>query len=616
MISVSNIFYFLNLQAVEIQTLKVWLVTPAQQGQGGEITTPQEEALVRWRQGEFNSSKAWSANISLAWSISPSLAINIPTRITNITDIEKEVCKLVRNNPLAVSHVPDALQYLATSENILSDIPELSYMLTWAPVPPVKALAFFSRQYPQSPITAQYAVRVLANYPSDTVLFYIPQLIQALRYDSMGYVAEFIKFASVKSQLLAHQVIWNMQTNRFRDEDGNEKDEALFDLIDNLEKLIIGVQSGNAKQFYEREFGFFEKITNISATIKPYPKGAERKQACLKALQGIELKPGCYLPSNPESVILDIDRKSGTPMQSAAKAPYLARFRVCRCGINELERQGMSVSAGNPITPGIGPEVWQAAIFKVGDDVRQDMLALQVIALFKNIFETVGLDLFLFPYRVVATSPGSGVIECVPNAKSRDQLGRSTDTGMFEYFLSLYGDENSPKFQQARSNFVKSMAAYSIVGFLLQIKDRHNGNIMLDSEGHIIHIDFGFMFESSPGGNLGFEPDIKLTSEMLMIMGGKKNAAPFRWFCDLCIKGYLAVRPYQEAIISLVTLMLDTGLPCFRGRTINQLRTRFSPLANEEEAARYMYSIVLNSCLNKRTVAYDLIQYYQNQIPY
>ena len=56
-------------------------------------------------------------------------------------------------------------------------------------------------------------------------------------------------------------------------------------------------------------------------------------------------------------------------MLSAAKAPYLARFQVKRCGINELEESGLKEGAVDDISP--SNVYWQACIFKVGDDVRQ-----------------------------------------------------------------------------------------------------------------------------------------------------------------------------------------------------------------------------------------------------
>ena len=508
-----------------------------------------------------------------------------------------------------------------------------------------RALSLFcKRTLPIHPITAQYATRVLNSYPAKAVLFYIPQLVQAVRYDDLGYVQEFIKNISKKSNLVAHQLMWNLETNMYTDEEGEEKDPEMYDKLLPVRKSIEDQMTAEAKAFYEREFSFFNAITNISGIIKPYEKGRKRKEACLEALSQIELKGGCYLPSNPEALVLDIDRTSGTPMQSAAKAPYLAKFKVQKLGITNLEKVGCEYRDGGEVDCQKYNETdssyWQAAIFKVGDDCRQDILALQVIELFKYVFEKAGLDLYLFPYKVVATKPGCGVIECVPDSKSRDQLGRKTDTDLHSYFLKKYGDETTMTYKNARRNFITSMAAYSVLQFLLQIKDRHNGNIMVDEEGHIIHIDFGFMFESSPGGNMAFEPDMKLTQEFVTIMGCKDremNAPPFKWFMELCVKAYLVVRPYTNSLIYLIQLMLDTGLPCFRGeiekfpkkryititiyliisgQTIEKLSERLQTNASEKDAATYMVGVVKNSFLNTRTTMYDYIQYKQNQIPY
>ena len=82
-------------------------------------------------------------------------------------------------------------------------------------------------------------------------------------------------------------------------------------------------------------------------------------------------------------------------------------------------------------------------------------------------------------------------------------MGELSDRGLYEIFQTEFGAANSPAFERARRNFIISEAGYAIASYLLQAKDRHNGNLLVDAEGHLVHIDFGFILEISPGGNLG-----------------------------------------------------------------------------------------------------------------
>ncbi|KAG8878350.1 phosphatidylinositol-4- kinase [Tulasnella sp. 331] len=596
----------------EISRLRVWSNPTNDPHRGGDHVVAAERSFTE---------ASWQQVVCTAWKVNPAVAVHMAERF-QAPAVTTEVVRLVRSHPQDVCHVPEAVRFFLGDRISSAIVPDLKHLLYWASLPPVLAITLFAPKYNNDPAVIQYAHHVLVQHPVDLTFFFVPQVVQALRSDALGYVERFIFETAKVSQLFCHQIIWNMKANCFKD-DAGEIPDPMKPMLDRMVDMVVASLSGEARAFYDREFGFFNEVTSISGKLKPFIKKSksEKKAKIDEEMAKIVVDPGVYLPSNPDGVVVELDKKSGRPLQSHAKAPFMATFKVQKERLeiatdpdSVLDESGMGLAKVTKY------DVWQQAIFKVGDDCRQDVLALQIIAMFKNVFTSVGLMLYVFPYRVTATAPGCGVIDVVPNATSRDEMGRAKINDLLAFFVARYGNADTLEFQKARLNFIQSMAAYSVACYILQIKDRHNGNIMIDGQGHIVHVDFGFLFDIDDKlATLGvkFEPSsFKLNHEMVVLMGGRTSQG-YALFVQLCVKAFLAIRPHAEQLIQSVHLMLGTDFPSFKGEpTIRRLRDRFALGLNERQAADFMIAVVRNAHENVRSTVYDEFQRRQNGIPY
>ncbi|KAJ2764317.1 Phosphatidylinositol 4-kinase pik1alpha (PI4-kinase)(PtdIns-4-kinase), partial [Coemansia nantahalensis] len=172
------------------------------------------------------------------------------------------------------------------------------------------------------------------------------------------------------------------------------------------------------------------------------------------------------------------------------------------------------------------------------------------------------------------------------------------------------------RFREAQDCFMRSLVAYSLITYILQIRDRHNGNILLDTDGHVIHIDFGFMLHNSPG-SVGFEQaPFKLSMEYVDILGGRASAK-FGEFRDLLLEAFLALRKHADHVCLLVEMMAsDSPLPCLGGgpATVAALRERLHPALSEQQMGDLVDGMLVSSCDNITTRMYDAFQYYSNGI--
>uniref|UniRef100_A0A1A8LLR2 Phosphatidylinositol 4-kinase beta n=1 Tax=Nothobranchius pienaari TaxID=704102 RepID=A0A1A8LLR2_9TELE len=256
-----------------------------------------------------------------------------------------------------------------------------------------------------------------------------------------------------------------------------------------------------------------------------------------------------------------------------------------------------------------------SVIVKCGDDLRQELLAFQVLQQLKSIWEQERAPLWIKPYKILVLSSDSGMIEPVVNAVSLHQVKKQSQLSLLDYFLQEHGAPTTEAFLTAQRNFVQSCAGYSLICYLLQVKDRHNGNILLDADGHIIHIDFGFILSSSPR-NLGFETSaFKLTSEFVDVMGGP-DGDMFNYYKMLMLQGLIAARKHMDRVLQIVEIMQQgSQLPCFHGSsTMRGLKERFHMSLTEEQLQLLIDQLVDGSMRSLTTKLYDGFQYLTNGI--
>uniref|UniRef100_A0A8C2XMM6 Phosphatidylinositol 4,5-bisphosphate 3-kinase catalytic subunit beta isoform n=1 Tax=Cyclopterus lumpus TaxID=8103 RepID=A0A8C2XMM6_CYCLU len=409
------------------------------------------------------------------------------------------------------------------------DMAQLQALLQiWPKLSPRDALELLDFNYPDQYVR-EYAVGCLRDMSEEELSQYLLQLVQVLRYEPYYDCAltHFLLERAQGNRKIGHFLFWHL-----RSEIHMPAVSVQFALI--LEAYCRG--SIPHIEVLKKQVEALSKLKSVNELIKLGTIKTARSKT-KEAMLTKEAMMTCLRQSGYSETLSDLH----SPLNPNV---LLSGINVERCRYMDSKMKPLWIVYNNKLLGGDTLGI----IFKNGDDLRQDMLTLQILRLMDLLWKEANLDLRIVPYGCLATGDRSGLIEVVSSADTIANIQLTSNAG-----------------SQPIEEFTLSCAGYCVATYVLGIGDRHSDNIMVRSTGQLFHIDFGHIlgnFKSKFGIKRERVPFILTHDFIHVIQQGKTGyTEKFGSFRQYCEEAYLVLRKNGNLFITLFALMLTAGLP-------------------------------------------------------
>ncbi|KAK5923526.1 hypothetical protein CgunFtcFv8_000488 [Champsocephalus gunnari] len=470
---------------------------------------------------------------------------------------------------------------LITKWNRREDVVQMVSLLSnWRDLPAIHALELLDYSFPD-PAVRSFTIRCLRKLSDAELLQYLIQLVQVLKYESYldCDLTTFLLERALSNWRIGHFLFWHL-----RSEIHVASVSLRFGLI--LEAYCRG--NIHHIKLLSKQIEALGKMKALSDFVK---SGSQKMTAddlklCIRQESYMEALSDLLSPLNPSVILADICADRCRFMDSKMKPIWLM--------YNPKVQEDM-----------VG------IIFKSGDDLRQDMLTLQMIQLMENLWKKEGLDLRMIPYGCLSTGNKMGLIEVVKNSDTIANIQRNSSnsallTAAFnkDALLNWLKSKNpEDKLEQAIEEFTLSCAGYCVATYVLGIGDRHNDNIMIRETGQLFHIDFGHFlgnFKRKLGINRERVPFI-LTYDFVHVIqqGRTNNSEKFERFREYCERAYKILCRNGTLFVNLFAMMKAAGLPELTSfKDIQYLKDSLALGKSEEEALKN-FKVKFNEALRE-----------------